>query len=411
MTTALERLQGGYYNSAPVSGGNPGGLGDGGHVVNFPQAANDMGEVGALAAAAAASAGSSAETATAKAALATDKAEIATDKAEDAEVAAYEAGGFRNEAQTFRDAAEGFKTTAQGAATTATDKAAICTDKAALVEALTGPASAALAALYQLVEALDEDPDALATLLASMAAKADLVDGKLRVDQLPALAIGATTDVADEAAMLALTAEPGDIAIRTDESKTYRLAAEPATTLANWKWLRTPTDVVLSVAGLTGTITKAALRAALELAIGDVAGLQDALDAKAASADLPAQIAGAKPVEHIMVALSDETTVITAGVAKVTMRMPYAFTLTAVRASLNTASSSGNPTVDINEGGASILLSKLTIDATEKTSTTAATAAVISDPSLADDAEITFDIDVAGTGAKGLKVILIGRRT
>ena len=40
----------------------------------------------------------------------------------------------------------------------------------------------------------------------------------------------------------------------------------------------------------------------------------------------------------------------------------------------------------------------------EKTSTTAATAAVISDSAIADDAELTFDIDTAGTGAAGLKV-------
>jgi hypothetical protein len=35
---------------------------------------------------------------------------------------------------------------------------------------------------------------------------------------------------------------------------------------------------------------------------------------------------------------------------------------------------------------------------------------VISDTALADDAEITVDIDTAGTGAKGAKVYLIGRR-
>ena len=116
-------------------------------------------------------------------------------------------------------------------------------------------------------------------------------------------------------------------------------------------------------------------------------------------------------VEHIGVALSDETTAITTGTAKVTLRMPFAMTLTAVRASLATASTSGIPTVDINEAGVTILSTKLTIDANEKTSTTAATAAVISDTALADDAEITFDIDVAGTGAKGLKVWLIGTRT
>ena len=110
----------------------------------------------------------------------------------------------------------------------------------------------------------------------------------------------------------------------------------------------------------------------------------------------------------IAVVISDETTAITTGSAKVTFRMPHAMTVTAVRASLTTASSSGIPTFDINEGGVSILSTKLTIDANEKTSTTAATPTVISDPNLADDAEITIDIDVAGTGATGAKIYLIG---
>jgi len=112
----------------------------------------------------------------------------------------------------------------------------------------------------------------------------------------------------------------------------------------------------------------------------------------------------------LMIAVSDETTALTTGTAKVTFRMPFAMTLTAVRASLTTVSSSGIPTVDINEAGVTILSTKLTIDANEKTSTTAATPAVISDTALADDAEITIDIDVAGTGAKGLKVYLIGKK-
>ena len=92
--------------------------------------------------------------------------------------------------------------------------------------------------------------------------------------------------------------------------------------------------------------------------------------------------------------------------------MPYAMTVTGVRASLSTAQTSGSIfTVDINEGGTSILSTKLTIDNTEKTSTTAATAAVISDSALADDSEITVDVDQIGDGtAKGLKVTLIGTR-
>jgi hypothetical protein len=109
------------------------------------------------------------------------------------------------------------------------------------------------------------------------------------------------------------------------------------------------------------------------------------------------------------VALSDEATAITTGTAKVTMRAPYAFSITSIpRASLSTVSSSGIPTVDINVAGSSILTNKLTIDASEKTSTTAATAATLTNnpTNVSDDAEITFDIDVAGTGAKGLKVTI-----
>ena len=112
----------------------------------------------------------------------------------------------------------------------------------------------------------------------------------------------------------------------------------------------------------------------------------------------------------IPIACSDESTALAAGVAKVTFRMPCAMTLVAVRASLTTAQASGSIfTVDINEGGTTILSTKLTIDNTEKTSTTAATPAVISDTALADDAEMTIDIDQVGDGtAKGLKVYLIG---
>jgi hypothetical protein len=115
---------------------------------------------------------------------------------------------------------------------------------------------------------------------------------------------------------------------------------------------------------------------------------------------------------ELVVAASDETTALTAGTAKITFRMPRAVTLTAVRASLTTAQASGSIfTVDINEAGTSILSTKLTIDNTEKTSTTAATPPVISDANLADDAEMTIDIDQIGDGtAKGLKVTLIGTR-
>lgn len=122
-----------------------------------------------------------------------------------------------------------------------------------------------------------------------------------------------------------------------------------------------------------------------------------------------ATVADAK-AEVLLLAVSDETTALTTGAAKLTFRMPWAFTVSEVRASLATASASGTVAVDVNETGTSIFSTTLTIDATEKTSKTALTAAVLSDTALADDAEITIDIDSAGSGAKGLKVTLIGTR-
>lgn len=115
---------------------------------------------------------------------------------------------------------------------------------------------------------------------------------------------------------------------------------------------------------------------------------------------------------HFGIACSDETTALTVGTAKATFRMPFAMTLTAVRASVTTAPTGSVLTVDINENGTTILSTKLTIDAGEKTSTSAAAPAVISDVDLADDAEITIDIDGVGStvAGAGLKVWLIGRR-
>lgn len=119
------------------------------------------------------------------------------------------------------------------------------------------------------------------------------------------------------------------------------------------------------------------------------------------------------PFEVLIIPIGDETTALTTGTAKVRFHMPFAMTVTSVRAGLSTGSSSGLPTFDINEGagaGTSILSTKITIDVSELTSTTAATAPVLSDTALADAAEITVDCDVAGTGAAGAKIYIIGKR-
>ena len=122
--------------------------------------------------------------------------------------------------------------------------------------------------------------------------------------------------------------------------------------------------------------------------------------------------AGAK-TEVIAIACGDESTAHATGTAVVTFHMPYAFTLTGVKAGLTVAPVGSVFTVDINEAGTTILSTKITIDASEKTSGSAATAAVISDTALAADALMTIDIDGVGssTAGAGLKVYLIGHVT
>lgn len=80
-------------------------------------------------------------------------------------------------------------------------------------------------------------------------------DGKISPDVLPEIAISEVYEADSEAAMLALDAQMGDICIRSDETKSYILAASPASTLANWKMLKTPDCQVLSVNGKTGAVS------------------------------------------------------------------------------------------------------------------------------------------------------------
>jgi hypothetical protein len=110
------------------------------------------------------------------------------------------------------------------------------------------------------------------------------------------------------------------------------------------------------------------------------------------------------PVTHDIIPISEDT-------GLVTFRMTNNFNIHSVRASLTTAQASGDIlTVDINKNGTSILGTKLTIDNTEKTSTTAATAVTITNRNLLDDDEITIDVDQvhAGSAARGLKIYILG---
>jgi len=78
--------------------------------------------------------------------------------------------------------------------------------------------------------------------------------GKIDTSVLPALAISETYVVADQTAQLALTVQAGDVAVRTDESKSYIALNDTNGAMTDWQELLTPTDSVISVNGKVGTV-------------------------------------------------------------------------------------------------------------------------------------------------------------
>lgn len=109
--------------------------------------------------------------------------------------------------------------------------------------------------------------------------------GKIPVSMLPAVALTEPFVVNSQAAMLALNAQVGDIAKRTDKGYSFMLAALPPTTLANWVQLND--DILAQLALTTG--------AAQVGAVDDNSGsttVQGALNLKASIANLASVASG-----------------------------------------------------------------------------------------------------------------------
>lgn len=85
--------------------------------------------------------------------------------------------------------------------------------------------------------------------------KADLVGGVIPNSQLPSLAISEYLGtVADQTALLALSGQRGDWAIRTDTGSTWVITTDGGSLISDWTELATPADAVSSVNGFTGTV-------------------------------------------------------------------------------------------------------------------------------------------------------------
>lgn len=116
--------------------------------------------------------------------------------------------------------------------------------------------------------------------------------GKVPSVQLPAVAITDAFVVASQAAMLALSAERGDVAIRTDLSKSFILATDSPGTLADWKELLAPAGAVSSVNTRTGAVTGLAEQTSL-----------DAETTRATAAEAAAQ-AASQPLDSDLTAIA-----------------------------------------------------------------------------------------------------------
>ncbi len=118
-----------------------------------------------------------------------------------------------------------------------------------------------------------------------------------------------------------------------------------------------------------------------------------------------------KQAEFWTYAVGDDITAITVGTNKGEFYMPFAFTMSSYRLTVRTGGTVQATIVDINKNGVTTMTTnKLSIDVSEKTSTTAATAAVLTTATWALDDIVTIDFDQVGTGAAGVQITFYGTR-
>jgi len=123
------------------------------------------------------------------------------------------------------------------------------------------------------------------------------LSGTVPTSALPALAINDTFPVTSQAAMLALTAQRGDVAIRSDLGKSFILSTDSPSTLAAWLEL-SATGQVTSVNGQQGVI----LLAKGDVGLGNVDNTSDA--GKSISTSQQAALDAKQPLDSDLTAIA-----------------------------------------------------------------------------------------------------------
>lgn len=116
--------------------------------------------------------------------------------------------------------------------------------------------------------------------------------------------------------------------------------------------------------------------------------------------------------ECFIVSLDSEDQETETGSGRSTFRLPFTFEILEARASVKSAPEGSSILVDINQNGSSIFSDQLEIPGGSKTSQDALVLPTFSTSTLADDSEISIDVDQVGSTSpgSGLKVYLSGRR-
>ena len=92
------------------------------------------------------------------------------------------------------------------------------------------------------------------------------------------VALTTVQTAANQSAHLALTAQEGDVVVRSDENKTYMHNGGSAGDMNDYTLLATPTDAVTSVVGQTGVVSTAQIKTALENGIDSVHYVDGSID-------------------------------------------------------------------------------------------------------------------------------------
>ncbi|MDM3130464.1 glycosyl hydrolase family 28-related protein, partial [Citrobacter sp. CK205] len=200
-----------------------------------------------------------AEVAAAQAKIYADKLESAPDYAARAEAAAEQASDSAQSALTAQNGANAAAGQANASANEAVQAAADAEDAAEAVfgsslHAPTGEVLSTLPAAEERINTIPVFDDAGDATVKDISDFAILdSNGKIPVSMIPAVALSEVFVVNDQTEMLALDAQEGDVAKRTDLGYSFILASEPASTLSNWVQV---SDDVLAQLGLSTGATE-----------------------------------------------------------------------------------------------------------------------------------------------------------